>query len=195
MVHIVVEYPLITLSIRPHVSQFQGDDCGINDFQSSNNSNTRFSVRQTGEEFRSEAPPDCRIVVCGTDGTVPATITTTVAPTAAVPPTTTTTVPPIPTAVPQTPTSAQVSDEPENPLIPFDIQDVKVLKPVELPEESILQPGQSTSDILNNIDDSDSDNNENDTDDIRVTSEIVPIYVRPILNQAFYNPTYYRSEK
>ena len=193
MVHIVVEYPLITLSIRPHVSQFQGDDCGINDFQSSNNSNTRFSVRQTGEEFRSEAPPDCRIVVCGTDGTVPATITTTVAPT--VPPTTTTTVPPIPTAVPQTPISAQVSDEPENPLIPFDIQDVKVLKPVELPEESILQPGQSTSDILNNIDDSDSDNNENDTDDIRVTSEIVPIYVRPILNQAFYNPTYYRSEK
>ena len=193
MVHIVVEYPLITLSIRPHVSQFQGDDCGINDFQSSNNSNTRFSVRQTGEEFRSEAPPDCRIVVCGTDGTAPATITTTVAPT--VPPTTTTTVPPIPTAVPQTPTSAQVSDEPENPLIPFDIQDVKVLKPVELPEESILQPGQSTSDILNNIDDSDSDNNENDTDDIRVTSEIVPIYVRPILNQAFYNPTYYRSEK
>ena len=193
MVHIVVEYPLITLSIRPHVSQ--GNDCGINDFQSSDNSDTRFAVRQTGEEFRSEAPPDCRIVVCGTDGTVPATITTTVAPTAAVPPTTTTTVPPIPTAVPQTPTSAQVSDEPENPLIPFDIQDVKVLKPVELPEESILQPGQSTSDILNNIDDSDSDNNENDTDDIRVTSEIVPIYVRPILNQAFYNPTYYRSEK
>ena len=239
MVHIVVEYPLITLSIRPHVSQFQGDDCGINDFQSSNNSNTRFSVRQTGEEFRSEAPPDCRIVVCGTDGTIPATLTTTVAPTTtsttttpitttapaptdAVPPSTTTpvptavpitsptvppitsatvplitraTVPPIPTAVPQTPISAQVSDEPENPLIPFDIQDVKVLKPVELPEESILQPGQSTSDILNNIDDSDSDNNENDTDDIRVTSEIVPIYVRPILNQAFYNPTYYRNEK
>ena len=177
--------------------QFQGDDCGINDFQSSNNSNTRFAVRQTGEEFRSEAPPDCRIVVCGTDGTVPATITTTVAPTAAVPPTTTTTVPPIPTAVPQTPTSAQVSDEPENPLIPFDIQDVMVLKPVEIPEETILQPGQSTSDILNNIDDSDPDENknENEIDDIRTTSEIVPIYVRPVLNQAFYNPTYYRDEK
>ena len=56
-----------------HMSQFQGDDCGINEFQSSNNSDTRFAVRQTGEEFRSEAPPDCRIVVCGTDGTVPAT--------------------------------------------------------------------------------------------------------------------------
>ena len=189
MVQIVVEYPLITLSIRPHVSQFQGDDCGINDFQSSNNSNTRFSVRQTGEEFRSEAPPDCRIVVCGTDGTVPATITTTVAPTTIS--TITTPVPPIPTAVPQTPTS----DEPENLLIPFDIRDVMALKPEEIVEESIFQPEQSTSDILNNIDDSDSDNNENDTDDIRVTSEIVPIYVRPILNQAFYNPTYYRDKK
>jgi hypothetical protein len=169
-----------------------GDDCGINEFQSPNNSDTRFAVRQTGEEFRSEAPRDCRIVVCGTDGTVPATITTTVPPTAAVP-TTTTTVPPIPITVPQTSTFPQVSDEPENPLIPFDIQDVMVLKPVEIPEESILQPGQSTSDILNNIDDSDS--NENDIDDIRSTSEIVPIYVRPVLNQAFYNPTYYRNKK
>jgi hypothetical protein len=209
------------------MSQFQGDDCGINDFQSSNNADTRFAVRQTGEEFRSEAPPDCRIVVCGTDGTIPATITTTVAPTptttiiaptAAVPlitttpvptvaPITSATVPLIPTAVPttvditvpQTPTSAQVSDEPENPLIPFGIQDVMVLKPVELLEESILQPGQLTSDILNNIYDSDSDENENeienDIDDIRITSEIAPIYVRPVLNQAFYNPTYYRDEK
>ena len=76
--------------------QFQGDDCGINDFQSSNNSDTRFAVRQTGEEFRSEAPPDCRIVVCGTDGTVPATITTTVAPTTTATTTTTTTTAPTP---------------------------------------------------------------------------------------------------
>ena len=70
-----------------------------------------------------------------------------------------------------------------------------VIKPEEIVEESILQPEQSTSDILNNIDDSDSDEIENDIDDIRVTSEIVPIYVRPVLNQAFYNPTYYRNEK
>jgi hypothetical protein len=275
------------------MSQFQGDDCGINEFQSSNNSDTRFAVRQTGEEFRSEAPPDCRLVVCGTDGTVPATITTTVAPTTttttiapaptaavqpttttpvttdvpitiatvppitiatvppiptavppttvaitvpqtAVPPTTTTpvppttttpvptaapvttaTVPPIPTTVPpttfaitvpQTPTSAQVSDEPENQLVhqrivPFGVEDAMVIKQEEILEESILQQGQSTSDILNNVDDSDSDENEikneieNDIDDIRITSEIAPIYVRPVLNQAFYNPTYYRNEK
>ena len=69
------------------------------------------------------------------------------------------------------------------------------LKPEEIVEESIFQPEQSTSDILDNIDDSDSDEIENDIDDIRVTSEIVPIYVRPVLNQAFYNPTYYRNEK
>jgi len=228
-----------------------GDDCGINEFQSSNNSDTRFAVRQTGEEFRSEAPPDCRIVVCGTDGTVPATLTTTVAPTttsttttttttpitttaptAAVPPTTTTpvptaapitsapippitsaTVPPITTTVPpttfaitvpQTPTSAQVFDEPDNQLIhqrivPFGIEDAMVIKPEEIVEESILQQGQSTSDILNNIDDSDSESDSDDNDyvydDIRSTSEIAPIYVRPVLNQAFYNPTYYQDEK
>jgi hypothetical protein len=215
------------------MSQLQGDDCGINEFQSSNNSDTRFAVRQTGEEFRSEAPPDCRLVVCGTDGTVPATITTTVAPTTTtttiapapttvVPPTTTTpvptavpitsatvppitsdAVPPITTAlppttvaitVPQTPTSAQVSDEPENQLVhqrivPFGVEDAMVIKPEEIVKESILQQGQSTSDILNNIDDS--DEIENDIDDIRITSEIVPIYVRPVLYQAFYNPTYY----
>ena len=70
-----------------------------------------------------------------------------------------------------------------------------VIKPEEIVEESISQPEQSTSNTLNNIDDSDSDEIENDIDVIRVTSEIVPIYVRPILNQAFYNPTYYRSEK
>ena len=70
-----------------------------------------------------------------------------------------------------------------------------VIKPEEIVEESILQPEQSTSNTLNNIDDSDSDEIENDIDDIRVTSEIVPIYVRPVLNQAFYNPTYYRNEK
>ena len=72
-----------------------------------------------------------------------------------------------------------------------------VIKPEEIVEESIVQQGQSTSDILNNVDDSDSDENEieNDSDDIRITSEIAPIYVRPVLNQAFYNPTYYRDEK
>ena len=76
------------------------------------------------------------------------------------------------------------------------------LKPEEIVEESILQQGQSTSDILNNIDDSDSDSDSDDSDDneyvyddIRSTSEIAPIYVRPVLNQAFYNPTYYRNEK
>ena len=78
-----------------------------------------------------------------------------------------------------------------------------VIKPEEIVEESILKQGESTSDILNNVDDSDSDENEikneieneNDIDDIRITSEIAPIYVRPVLNQAFYNPTYYRDEK
>ena len=221
------------------MSQFQGDDCGINEFQSSNNSDTRFAVRQTGEEFRSDAPPDCRIVVCGTDGTVPATITTTVAPTttsttttsitttapaptttstttapvptatpitsATVPPITTATVPPITTAlppttftitVPQTPTS----DEPENQLIqqemvPFGVEDAMVIKPEEIVEESILLRGQLTSDILNNIDDSNSDDNDYVYDDISSTSEIIPIYVRPVLNQAFYNPIYNRDEK
>ena len=70
-----------------------------------------------------------------------------------------------------------------------------VIKPEEIVEESISQPEQSTSNTLNNIDDSDSDEIENDIDGIRVTSEIAPIYVRPVLNQAFYNPTYYRNEK
>ena len=84
-------------------------------------------------------------------------------------------------------------------MVPFGVEDVMVMKPEEIVEESILQPGQSTSDILNNIDDygsdSDSDSDDNVYDDIRSTSEIVPIYVRPVLNQAFYNPTYYRDEK
>ena len=73
------------------------------------------------------------------------------------------------------------------------------IKPEKIVKESILQQGQSTSDILNNIDDSDSDFDSDDNDyvydDISSTSEIVPIYVRPILNQAFYNPTYYRDKK
>jgi hypothetical protein len=104
--------------------------------------------------------------------------------------------------VPQTPTSAQVSDEPENQLIQqemikFGVEDVMVRKPEEIIEELILQPGQSTSDILNNINDSDSDSDsdDNDYDNVKSTSEIVPIYVRPVLNQAFYNPTYYRDKK
>jgi len=80
-------------------------------------------------------------------------------------------------------------------LVLFGVEDVMVMKPEELLEESILQPGQSTSDILNNIDDSDENENDYVYDDIRSTSEIVPIYVRPVLNQAFYNPTYYRDEK
>jgi len=134
-----------------------------------------------------------------TSATVPPITSATVSPiTTTVPPTT------LSITVPQTLNSAQVSDEPENQLVhqrivPFGVEDAMVIKPVELREESTLQPGQSTSDILNNIDDSDSDENENDIenviDDIRVTSEIVPIYVRPVLNQAFYNPTYYRDEK
>ena len=78
-------------------------------------------------------------------------------------------------------------------MIKFDVEDVMVRKPEEIIEELILQPGQSTSDILNNINDSDSD--DNDYDNIKSTSEIVPIYVRPVLNQAFYNPTYYRDKK
>ena len=204
------------------MSQFQGDDCGINEFQSSNNSDTRFAVRQTGEEFRSDAPPDCRIVVCGTDGTVPATITTTVAPTttsptttpvptaapitsATVPPITTATVPPITTALPPTTfaitvTQTPTSNEPENQLIqqemvPFVVEDAMVMKPEEIVEESILIRGQLTSDILNNIDDSDDNDNDYVYDDISSTSEIIPIYVRPVLNQAFYNPIYNRDEK
>ena len=78
-------------------------------------------------------------------------------------------------------------------MLPFGVEDVMVIKPEGIVEESILQQGQSTSDILNNIDDS--DDNDYVYDDIRSTSEIVPIYVRPVLNQAFYNPTYYRDEK
>ena len=80
-------------------------------------------------------------------------------------------------------------------MLPFGVEDVMVIKPEGIVEESILQQGQSTSDILNNIDYSDSDDNDYIYDDIRSTSEIVPIYVRPVLNQAFYNPTYYRDEK
>ena len=78
-------------------------------------------------------------------------------------------------------------------MLPFGVEDVMVIKPEGIVEESILQQGQSTSDIPNNIDDS--DDNDYVNDDIRSTSEIVPIYVRPVLNQAFYNPTYYRDEK
>jgi hypothetical protein len=80
-------------------------------------------------------------------------------------------------------------------MVPFGVEDAMVIKPEEIVEESILLRGQLTSDILNNIDNSNSDDNDYVYDDISSTSEIIPIYVRPVLNQAFYNPIYNRDEK
>ena len=45
-----------------------GEDCGMNSTKTDNSTSYKawkqFKVRQTGEEFASDAPPDCRITEC-----------------------------------------------------------------------------------------------------------------------------------